>query len=153
MIPCLVIGDSIAAGLYRAMPECRARIVGGASAAVFDARTGSAAMDAALVTIISLGSNQGPADDEAPLRAIRSRIAGNVVWLLPPSRPAARATIIRIAAALGDRVVDVLPPGRPAPGDATTMHIHPSPEGNRRLAQRIRDVEEVTPPSPTVTPN
>ncbi len=138
MVPCLVIGDSIAAGVHRAMPECEARVIGGSSAAVFDSRTAATGLDEALVTIISLGSNEGPDGDQTHLLAIRSRLEGVVVWLLPPGRPIARDVIVRIAAAFNDRVVDVLPPDRPVSGDATTRHIHPTAEGDLRLAQRIR---------------
>jgi hypothetical protein len=141
MVPCLVIGDSIAAGVHRAMPECEVRVIGGASAALFDRRTAGTGLDAALVTVISLGSDEGPDDDQAHLLAIRGRIEGVVVWLLPPARPVARKTIIGIAEAFGDRIVDVLPPGPSIPGDATNRHIHPSAEGDRRLAQRIRNAE------------
>jgi hypothetical protein len=138
MVPCLVIGDSIAAGVHRAMPECEARVIGGSSAAVFDSRISTTGLGEALVTVISLGSNEGPDGDQPHLLAIRGRLDGVVVWLLPPGRPIAREVIVRIAAAFNDRIVDVLPPGHPAPGDATTRHIHPSAQGDLRLAQRIR---------------
>ena len=118
---CAVVGDSLAVGVGRALPQCVTRAQAGADArriAGFD-------LPAADVTVLSVGSNAGPLD-EVSVRAIRDRVRGRVVWLLPAAKD--RDLVGRVAAERGDRVLDVRSVG------ARPGHIHPSARGYRALA-------------------
>lgn len=124
---CFVLGDSIGVGVAAFLPQCAADVRGGISAAQADFH----AVIRADLTIISLGSNAGPADGEH-LAAIRSKMSGRVVWLLPPAR--CRELVIAIAALHHDHVVDVRS-STTLPTGATASHIHPDSGGYRLLAK------------------
>ena len=123
--PCAVIGDSVAVGISRALPQCAVDATVGISAARFDTAHHPIA---GLLTIISLGSNPG-ANDAAHLTRIRGEISGRVVWVLPAARD--RDLVAEIAAARGDLIVDV------RDGGAGPGHIHPSGRGYREIAAEI----------------
>lgn len=126
MIPCLILGDSIAVGIAQHRPDCVAEArVGRASAAqrVPGVRAG--------VVVISLGSNDGGARGatvEHLRRLRRGTLAVQVIWIAP-GNPRAAAAVRQVAAEFGDAVLDM----RPGPDG-----VHPTPAGYRALAHAVR---------------
>ncbi len=98
---CIIIGDSIAVGLGREMPECQT-----------DAAVGRHAWQvgpfpASLLTIISIGSNDRPTD-AGEMLLLRTRIRGVVIWIMPAVAYAQRA-VLAISGDYGDRTVSFRP--------------------------------------------
>lgn len=126
MIPCMILGDSIAVGIAQHRPDCVAEArVGRASAAqrVPGVPAG--------VTVISLGSNDGGARGATlgHLRELRrGTLAVRVVWIVP-ANPRAAAAVRQVAAEFYDDTLDL------APGPDG---VHPTPAGYRALAQAVR---------------
>ena len=123
MMHCL--GDSLALGVAYELPRCITQATIGISAARFDATFAGVVGGA---TVISLGTNPGHAD-ERHLRRIRSRISGEVIWLLPPAR--LRSVVLSIAVERHDRVVDVRSAG------AWPPRVHPTAGGYATLARLV----------------
>jgi hypothetical protein len=112
--PCTVVGDSIAVGAGQFLQACKVDAKNGIPSAAVVARVDRTAH----VNVISAGSN----DPENPnlranLNRIRSR-AKDVIWILP-IHTRARAAVLEVATAHGDRVVSFAPAGD---------HVHPSSE-------------------------
>jgi hypothetical protein len=131
MLTCNIIGDSIAVGLARSMPECSSEAIGGIAADTFFYQHKMTTN--ANVTIISLGSNHTPYTEHY-LKMLRLKIKGKVIWMLPASRN--RNVIKAIANTFNDVYVDV------RLGGATEIHIHPTPDGYKTLASLIRQTLE-----------
>lgn len=127
MLPCIVIGDSIAVGIAQDLTECRSQAYAGISASNFDKLYHTISPE---LTIISLGSNPGP-EDLTHLRHLRNKITNKVIWLLPPAR--IRDIVKEVAAEHNDLIIDVLL------SDATSRHIHPNRKGYAHLANLIRN--------------
>lgn len=126
MIPCLILGDSIAVGIAHHRPDCVAEArVGRPSAAqrLPGVRAG--------VVVISLGSNDGGARAATlgHLRELRrGTLAVRVLWVVPAS-PRAAAAVRQVAAEFGDDTLDMTP----GPDG-----IHPTPAGYRALARAVQ---------------
>ncbi len=134
MLPCLLIGDSIAVGVAQQRPECAVIAKVGISTRDWNRRY-LQVLPQAQTTVISLGVNDGPqAPTAAELRELRMRITGRVVWILPSTekQPAARWAALWYARYYGDQVVE-LPADRMAPDG-----IHPTGTGYRILAGQTR---------------
>lgn len=127
MVPCVILGDSIAVGVGQYRPECVTIARSGISSARYVAYM-LAAQDAESV-VISLGVNDDARiDTTANLRRVRSEIrAQNVYWLLPGIKERARAAIRDVAAEFGDRLIDTR-------DYAGRDHLHPSGSGYIALA-------------------
>jgi len=130
LVPCLVIGDSIALGVGQYLPECRTEARVGITSRRF-IHTLLTPQEAGRV-IISLGVNDGPvAETIANLRTVRETVRGaSVFWLLPAHHDYARAAIRRVAAEFGDRLIDAAPQAGPD-------GLHPTGAGYRALAKQI----------------
>lgn len=131
MIPCLVLGDSLAAGIGQYLPECRteARVGISSDRFVHEILTRNSARFA----VISLGVNDGESPVTADrLRTVRRSTDSPVVyWVLPPAHPATRAAIRGVAGEFRDRLIDA---GPMAGGDG----LHPTGDGYRTLASYVR---------------
>ena len=107
---CAVLGDSIAADVAAAMPECRRDATVGIGSAAYSARVIHHRADESTV-IISLGANddcRGRTEDN--LEAVRrATTAVSVVWLMPASPERATVAVRNVAARHGDRVIDTAP--------------------------------------------
>lgn len=107
MAACLILGDSLAAGVAATRPDCRADTRSGINAAAYLASHLVAA--SADVALISLGVNDGEAslitaDHLVQLRqGIRAR---RVYWLLPARPASVRQLLLTIAAVKGDRTIE-----------------------------------------------
>lgn len=131
MIDCAVIGDSIALGVARNNPRCHAQAVSGITSRDH-ARTFVGRVSANSV-LISLGSNDGDANSERYLRAVRQRIeSGTVTWLLSPNNQRARSAVALIAREHGDRVIEI----RPFVG---SDRVHPTASGYHRISSIWRE--------------
>lgn len=131
MIPCLILGDSLAVGVGQARPECTTDAEVGINTSRYlqvfhhpnQART----------VVISLGVNDSlDIETEHNLRQLRRGLQAEVVyWLLPGIHPAARTAVHAIATEFRDRVIDVAP-------FTGSDHIHPDRTGYARLASLTR---------------
>ena len=131
MLPCLILGDSLALGIGQYRPECRTAAQVGITSARY---IQTLLIDQSATTaLISLGVNDG---DEAPtldnLRQVRRHVhAQKVFWLLPGIKPHARAAIRQVAVEFDDFLVDTS--YEAGPGD----HLHPNRDGYKFLASMV----------------
>lgn len=131
MLPCLVIGDSIALGVGRALPECRTEARVGITSRQFVHELLSPQL--ADQVVISLGVNDGPSAYTIPsLERVRSEVRGRIVyWLLPAHHDYARIAIRAVAARYGDFVIDCTPQTGPD-------GLHPTGVGYRMIGALVR---------------
>lgn len=132
MVPCLVIGDSIAVGIGQFLPDCRVEARVGISAGRFVHEI--LTPQSARMAVISLGVNDGiaPGATARELRAVRRSTTSPVVyWVLPASHPDARAAIRMVAREFGDRLIDAGPM-------AGEDGLHPTNAGYRTLASLVQ---------------
>ena len=131
MIPCLVIGDSIAVGVGQTLPECRTQARTGINSRQFVHELLSPQQ--ADKVVISLGVNDGPSAYTIPnLLRVRETVKGRMVyWLLPPHHDYARIAIRTVAAQFGDWLIDCTPTAGPD-------GLHPTGAGYRMLGTLIR---------------
>ena len=131
MVPCLVIGDSIAVGVGQHLTECRTEARVGITSEQFVHELLSP--QNADTVVISLGVNDGPSPFTIDnLRRVRETVRGRkVYWLLPPNHAYARTAIRSVAARFGDRLIDCAP-------EAGPDGLHPTGAGYRALGAQIR---------------
>jgi lysophospholipase L1-like esterase len=131
LIPCLVIGDSIAVGVGQTLPECRTEARVGITSQQFIHELLSPQQ--ADKVVISLGVNDGPSAYTIPnLKRVRETVHGRTVfWLLPAHHDYARAAIRSVATQFGDRLIDCTP-------EAGPDGLHPTGAGYRTLGALIR---------------
>ena len=129
MIPCIMIGDSIAYGVGQARPECETVARVGISSGRYVSALLPPGRTVAGTAVISLGVNDGDtADTLENLRTVRERIqAQSVVWLLPGLKQNVRDMIRTVAAENGDRTLDTRP-------EVGRDHLHPTGAGYQRIA-------------------
>ena len=127
MVPCIVLGDSIAVGVGQYRPDCVTIAQGGITSERY-VGTLLSRQDADTV-IISLGVNDDDTvDTAANLRTLREQVhARTVYWLLPGIKEQVRDIIRSVAGANGDRLIDTRPYAGPD-------HLHPSGPGYIALA-------------------
>jgi lysophospholipase L1-like esterase len=131
LLPCLVIGDSIAVGVGQNLPECKVTARVGISSQGFiqqmltDERSGT--------TVISLGANDNAsATTAANLIRVRGAVQSRRVFWLLPSRPREARGIIRaVARQFGDQCIDSQPVAGPD-------GLHPTGTGYRLLAEQVK---------------
>ena len=138
LIPCVLLGDSIAVGVGHFRPECETIAQVGITSSRFISTmlpTSNVAVDSA---VISLGVNDDETVDTLEnLRVVRARVtAATVFWLLPGLKPQVREMILEVARESGDRVIDTAP-------EAGRDHLHPTGAGYQRLAAATGGEEEV----------
>ena len=131
MIPCLVIGDSIAVGVGQQLPECRTEAKVGINSYRLLAEMG--ADKRADRVVISLGANDDAlARTLDNLTAVRKSVHPTVVyWLMPSGSQRARAAVRAVASQYHDRVIDTAP-------YAGQDGLHPTGTGYRTLATMMR---------------
>jgi hypothetical protein len=132
MIDCLVMGDSIAVGTAHFRKECAVIAKSGINSTDWKKQHISS-MPGANTTIISLGSNDWDKLTSKNLHEIRSKITGNVYWILPSStrKPQERQAVIEIANEFRDIVID-------RPKDMSPDGIHPTTKGYKELAEKTK---------------
>ena len=131
MIPCLILGDSLAVGVGQARPECIVAAEVGINSSRY-LQTWRPPMQAKTV-VISLGVNDSlDIETEQNLRQLRHGItAETVYWLVPGIHPTARTAVHDIARAFGDKMIDVAPL-------TGSDHVHPDRTGYATLASLTR---------------
>jgi hypothetical protein len=127
MIPCIVMGDSIAVGVAQFRPDCESVAQSGITSKRYIDTLLQA--QSAQIVIISLGVNDDDTVDTlANLREVRRNVRGRIVyWLLPGIKPRARAAISAVAGEFGDRLIDTT-------AQAGPDHLHPTGAGYQYLA-------------------
>lgn len=130
MLPCLVLGDSIAVGVGQMLPECRTEARVGITSRQFIQQMLSP--QEAERVVISLGVNDGASPATVDnLRQVRASVRGRqVYWLLPAGHPATRTAIRTVASQFGDRLIDA---GATVGPDG----LHPTGAGYRALAATV----------------
>jgi hypothetical protein len=138
VVPCLVLGDSIAIGTATALPRCHTETVVGITSSAWVHRFGGHSSEAGFV-VISLGANDGAATHtKQTIKSLRSTVrACRVVWLLPAYPAQAREAIRIVAAAYGDRMVDTAPYAPPG-------GLHPSGRGYAAVAHEAENAMQGT---------
>ena len=139
MLPCIVIGDSIAVGVGQYRPDCQTLAKTGITSSRYITDYLPAAAAQADIAVISLGVNDdATVDTIANLRQVRARLTSRrVTWLLPGLKPDVRSAIRLVAAENGDQWIDTKP-------EVGRDHLHPTSAGYRALASRIEgEPEEV----------
>lgn len=131
MLDCVILGDSLAAGLGQARPDCAVAAVSGITSGRY-VQTFSG-MQRARTAVISLGVNDGEGVATADnLTLLRGEVSADVVyWLLTGSNPRAREAVRSVARRFGDRLIDAAPLTGPD-------HVHPDRAGYTRLAAEMR---------------
>ena len=107
MVACLILGDSLAAGVAAARPNCRADTRPGIGSAAYVAS--HLVVASAETAMISLGANDGEASlvTAEHLVQLRAGIRARCVYWLLPARPASvRQLLLTIAAVNGDRTIE-----------------------------------------------
>ena len=135
MIPCVVLGDSIAVGVGQNRPDCDTTArVGITSAAYIQDLLPLAQVDAN-TAIISLGVNDGPSAGTIDnLRTVRASLrVRQVFWIVPYSREYAREAVEQVAQEHGDRILDL----RDYSGMIAPDRIHPTGVGYQTIAARL----------------
>ncbi len=131
MLDCIILGDSIAAGMSQARPECEVVAVSGITSERFvQMFSGARHVQTA---VISLGVNDGEGAATADnLSRLRGEVSADVVyWLLTGGNLRAREAVLSVARRFGDRLIDAAPLTGPD-------HIHPDRTGYARLAMETR---------------
>lgn len=127
MLDCIVLGDSIAAGIGQARPDCQTMAISGISSdhyvQIFPGTP------QAHTAIISLGVNDSDGVATADnLARLRGRVvADTVYWLVSGTNEHIRDAVRATAGRFGDKLIDVTPL-------AGADHIHPDRTGYARLA-------------------
>lgn len=129
-IDCAVIGDSIAAGVARYLPQCEVRAKVGISARAFWVGIQTTQTRNRTI-VISLGVNDGD-DPTQALNALRRSFAPQqqVIWIVPSRAPLAARAIRDVAFRFGDRTITtalISPDG-----------LHPTERGYQHLAEQVR---------------
>ncbi len=134
MLPCLVLGDSIAVGVGQALPECRTEARVGITSRQFVHEL--LTTQSAGKVVISLGVNDGLAAYTIEnLQRVRETVHGGAVyWLLPAQHDHARSAIRTVASQFGDRIIDCTPQAGPD-------GLHPTGAGYRKLGSMIRGAD------------
>jgi lysophospholipase L1-like esterase len=131
MPACLLLGDSIAVGLYHFVAPCESLSKGGWNTWQWNRDYLKNDLTADTV-IISLGSNDHKhIRTQEELERLREKVtAGRVFWILPAIKPEVQRIVKMIAALHGDTVVPIT---RLQPDG-----IHPSWAGYKQLAKDVK---------------
>jgi lysophospholipase L1-like esterase len=131
MFECLLLGDSIAVGLYQQIPQCESLSKGGWNTSQWNRDYLKYDLTAQTV-IISLGSNDHKGiKTQEELERLREKVtAGRVFWILPAIKPDIQRIVKMIAALHGDTVVSIT---RLQPDG-----VHPSWAGYKELARVVK---------------
>jgi lysophospholipase L1-like esterase len=131
MPACLLLGDSIAVGLYHFVAPCESLSKGGWNTWQWNRDYLKNDLTADTV-IISLGSNDHKhIRTQEELERLREKVtAGRVFWILPAIKPEVQRIVKVIAALHGDTVVPIT---RLQPDG-----VHPSWAGYKQLAKDVK---------------
>ncbi len=127
MVPCVILGDSLAVGIGQYRPDCETIAQTGITSGRY-VQTLLRGTEGR-VAIISLGVNDADAMNTlANLRVLRRSVrAQRVYWLLPGIKPHIRAVMRQVAVEFNDFLVDTR-------FEAGPDHLHPSRDGYKFLS-------------------
>jgi lysophospholipase L1-like esterase len=130
MFDCLILGDSIAVGLHRQMPQCESLSKGGWNTSQWNRDYLKNDLTAKTV-IISLGSNDYKGiNAKTELQRIREKVNGQVFWVLPAIKPNIQGIVRDIAKEYGDTVIPI--------AHVQSDGVHPSLEGYKQIAKAVK---------------
>lgn len=139
MLECLVLGDSIAAGIAQQRPECISLAKGGINSWQFNNKN-ITNIKSAKTTIISLGSNDHKhIKTKRELETLRELVDAEIVfWILPHGNLKASEVDIKqiqlFIREIADKYGDVVLPITNISRD----NIHPTSKGYKLLANQTR---------------
>jgi len=127
----LILGDSIAVGLYQQIPQCDSLSKGGWNTWQWNRDYLKHNLTAQTV-IISLGSNDHKhIRTQEELEKLRIKVqAHRVFWILPAIKPYIQEIVKKVAAQYGDTVIPIT--------RLQTDKIHPSWAGYKELARVVK---------------
>ena len=130
MIDCLILGDSIAVGIHRQVPQCESLSKGGWN--TFQWNRDYLKNDLTAKTIIiSLGSNDHKGiKTKTELKRIREKVNGRVFWILPAIKPNIQDIVRDISKEYGDTVIPI--------DHVQIDGVHPSLKGYNQIAKSIK---------------
>jgi len=130
MIDCLILGDSIAVGIHRQLPECESLSKGGWNTFQWNRDYLKNDLTAKTV-IISLGSNDHKGiKTKTELQRIREKVNGRVFWILPAIKPNIQDIVRDISKEYGDTVIPI--------DHVQSDGVHPSLKGYKQIAKSIK---------------
>jgi lysophospholipase L1-like esterase len=129
MIDCLILGDSIAVGIHRQLPQCESLSKGGWNTFQWNRDYLKNDLTAKTV-IISLGSNDHKGiKTKTELQRIREKVNGRVFWILPAIKPNIQDIVRDISKEYGDTVIPI--------DHVQSDGVHPSLKGYKQIAKSI----------------
>ena len=130
MIDCLILGDSIAVGIHRQLPQCESLSKGGWNTFQWNRDYLKNDLTAKAV-IISLGSNDHKGiKTKTELQRIREKVNGRVFWILPAIKPNIQDIVRDISKEYGDTVIPI--------DHVQSDGVHPSLKGYKQIAKSIK---------------
>ena len=132
MIECMIIGDSIAAGISTHRPECVVHAEVGITAARWLKKYSHIKLEANTI-IVSLGNNTVPGGSYSDLFTLRDRIRANRVFWIAPSEQRRWIEYYNVHMAAGPNSDAVVIPN---PKHYSSDGIHPTSRGYKILAQQ-----------------
>lgn len=133
MIECIVIGDSIAVGTGKHLPQCAVYAKVGITSKNWMSKFSKINLTTD-ATIISLGSNDATLlSSKYHIMNLRSKVtSGKVVWILPAIKPEIKAFIITLAHSHNDVVLRI--------PSLSKDKVHPTSSGYKMLAQQVNKI-------------
>ena len=138
MLECLILGDSIAAGISAARPECVSMVKPGINSRDWWQHNGHRPLIDMMeyhTVVISLGTNDGRTPTLTYLELIRSKVkADRVLWIVPQAQFAeARSAVLAVADQFRDSIIEI--PTK----DLARDKIHPTASGYQSLAAATKN--------------
>lgn len=133
MFECLIVGDSIAVGTHRVLPECVTYAKGGINSWQWNKDNPVPNRNlSAKTAIISLGSNDHKGVNTfKELMVVREKVqADHVYWIMPAIKPQVQEIVRKVAATNNDTVIEIKhlqPDG-----------VHPSMRGYKDIASQAK---------------
>lgn len=130
MLECLILGDSIAVGVSRQLPNCESVAEGGINSRNYYNTYISQVADAKNY-IVSLGANDGYTNTAEWIPQLRQEFPrhAQVVWLVPANNREAIIAVLDLSKQYNDNIV--LLTDFPLSGDG----VHPTGSGYNMIAQ------------------
>jgi lysophospholipase L1-like esterase len=138
MLPCIIVGDSIAQGMAHYAKECHSVAQVGINTSNFVKKFPH--IERADITVVSIGTNDGNKNTHTVdnLRAFRKTVKSlGVIWLLPNPKkfPVAFDAVNKVAAENSDHIYDVQK--HLSPKMISGDKVHPNAAGYKFLASDV----------------
>jgi hypothetical protein len=134
MLDCLILGDSVAAGLALARPECVAYVADKINSQAWLSKNLEKSPYLARTVIISLGNHDRlDINSQHDIRTMRQLVkADRVFWIMPTPtfKHSAMQAVSSVAREFGDTVLTNIP--------KAADNIQPSPQGYKKILKETK---------------